>query len=318
MDNYDLTDAAGPEAAHPLPEPEPTAEQEQLSEQERDARRQQKQSNLISNRHYRKSHKEVALDKELRRRAKGEKLSAVVSSLLDDTLVGSIQNYANVVSIQRLGYNDHGPVHARIVALNCLRLFELLEEGGIPASIVNEDMGDREDALIAVFMAAYLHDLGMSVTRDNHEQHSIYLADPFIHKHLSKVYPDEGMIYMLKSLITECIVGHMGHYKVNSVEAGILMVGDGSDCTRGRALIPSQLAKNPMLGDIHRFSASAIDSITIRKGERKPVRIDVFMNSSAGLFQVEEVLIGKARISPIINFLEVAAHLEGKERIYIQ
>ena len=43
------------------------------------------------------------------------------AALVNDPLVGSIQNYANVVSIQRLGYNDHGPVHARIVALNCLR-----------------------------------------------------------------------------------------------------------------------------------------------------------------------------------------------------
>jgi metal-dependent HD superfamily phosphatase/phosphodiesterase len=310
-----------PEADPPLPDPklEAESERENLGEDaaQREARRQAK-SSLISKRHYRKSHKEVALDKEIRRRAKGEKFAQLAQAMVDDTLVGSIQNYANVVSIQRLGYNDHGPVHARIVALNCMRIFDLLEKSGVHASIVSEDMGDSEDAQIAIFMAAFLHDLGMSVTRDNHEQHSIYLADPFIHKHLGNVYDDDGKIYMLKCLITECIIGHMGHFKVNSVEAGIVMVGDGADCTRGRALIPSQLAKNPMIGDIHRFSASAIESVSIRKGTRKPVRIDVVMGSSAGLFQVEEVLIGKARISPIMNYLEIAAHLEGKERVYIQ
>jgi len=167
-------------------------------------------------------------------------------------------------------------------------------------------------------MAAFLHDLGMSVTRDNHEQHSLWLADRFIDAILGRVYKDEGRIYMLKSLIAEGIIGHMGHYKVASVEAGIIMIGDGADCTKGRAIVPTSLAKNPMIGDIHRFSASAIDSVTIRAGERKPVRIDVFMQSSAGLFQVEEVLIGKAKASPIMNLLEIAAHLEGKERLYLQ
>lgn len=273
---------------------------------------------FISKRHYLKSHKEAALDRELRKRAGAGNLAKVMASILDDKLVGSMQNYANIVSIRRLGYNDHGPVHARIVALNCLRIFELLEQGGVKPSIVNEEVGDREDAQIAIFMAAFLHDLGMSVTRQDHEYHSIQLAERFILKHLGVIYADEGKIYMLKSLIDECIVGHMGHYKVHSVEAGIVMVADGADCTRGRALIATNLAKNPMLGDIHRFSASAIDAVHIKKGAHKPVRIDVFMSSSAGLFQVEEVLMGKARNSPIMNYVEIAAHLEGKERLYLQ
>src|SRR5437762_1301777 len=70
---------------------------------------------FISKRHYRKSHKEAMLDKELRKLAGTGHLERVISALIDDTLIGSIQNYANVVSIRRLGYNDHGPVHARIV-----------------------------------------------------------------------------------------------------------------------------------------------------------------------------------------------------------
>lgn len=296
----------------PLPDPE-------LEKQSvRDSKTGISKSGQIGQRHYRKSRKELALENELRRQTPGEKLQRVVKAVLEDELIATIQNYANVVSIQRLGYNDHGPVHARIVTLNCLRIFHLLEENGIHPSIVTEEVGDREDALIAIFLASFLHDLGMSVTRDNHEQHSVSIADQFIHKHLQPIYRNEGMVYVLKSLITECIVGHMGHYKVSSVEAGIVMVGDGADCTRGRALIPTQIAKNPMIGDIHRFSASAIDSVSIHKGRHKPVRIDVFMKSSAGLYQVEEVLIGKARISPIMNYLEIAAHLEGQERLYLQ
>jgi uncharacterized protein len=314
MDTIDST-AVG--ATHqPITDPE--AERPEPSDPREAAERKRAKSALISKRNYQKSHKEVALDNELKRRASGGRFGKLVHAMVEDKLIGTMQNYANVVSIQRLGYNDHGPVHARIVALNCLRMFELLEEGGIQPSIVLEEVGDREDALIAVFMAAFLHDLGMSVTRDNHEHHSIILAEKHILRHLCDVYADEGQVYMLKSLINECIVGHMGHYKVNSVEAGIVMVADGADCAWGRALIPSQIAKNPMLGDIHRFSASAIESVSIRRGENKPVRIDVMMNSSAGLFQVEEVLIGKAKVSPIMNYVEIAAHLEGKERLYLR
>lgn len=35
----------------------------------------------------------------------------VVQLLIDDAEVQAIQDYANTVSIVRLGFNDHGPVH---------------------------------------------------------------------------------------------------------------------------------------------------------------------------------------------------------------
>jgi uncharacterized protein len=273
---------------------------------------------LVSKRLYQKSPKEIALDKLLVKRAGDGRLGQIVAALVNDPLVGSIQNYANVVSIQRLGYNDHGPVHARIVALNCLRIYELLRAGGIEPSIVHEQVGDPEDALVAIFTAAFLHDLGMSVTRDDHEHLGITLADPFILKHLSGVYDDEGKVYMLRSLVHEGIIGHMAHYKVHSVEAGIVMVADGTDCTKGRAMIPQQIARGPVIGDIHRFSAGAIDTVHIRKGVHKPVRIDVHMTATSGLFQVEEVLMGKAKASPIMNHLEIAAHVNGQERLYLR
>lgn len=123
---------------------------------------------------------------------------------------------------------------------------------------------------------------------------------------------------MIKCLINECIIGHMGNYRIHSVEAGSVMIGDGADCTRGRAQIPVLLSKHPMLGDIHRFSASAITDVRLVKGKRKPVRVEVDMTTSAGLFQVEEVLMAKTKISPIMNYVEIAAYLDGKERLYLQ
>lgn len=317
-DDYPVNDLP-PVAGPPYPDPHPAVLEEAngLKGMPPSERRREKQ-HLISKRGYRKSRRERELDRELLARAGNGKLGIVMEHLVKDTLIGSIQNYANVVAIQRLGYNDHGPVHSRLVTLNCLRIFELLVAGGVDPSLVTEEMGSHEDSQIAITIAAFLHDLGMSVTRDHHEYHSLLIADRFILETLRKVYRDEGRVYMLRSLIFEAILGHMGHFRVNSVEAGIVMVGDGADATKGRAVVPTLIARNPMIGDIHRFSASAIETIDIKPGIRKPVRIDVHMTSSAGLFQVEEVLIGKAKASPIMNFLEIAAHLEGKERLYLQ
>ncbi len=273
---------------------------------------------LIFKRHYKKSHLEMRLDDRLKAVCPGGKLCDVVTGIINDPLVASIQNYANVVSIQRLGYNDHGPVHARIVALNTLRIIDLLNDGGVPPSVVSEEVATMDDAKVAGFLAAFLHDLGMAVTRDDHERHSIQMADHILDRHLSKVYDDEGQLWMMKCLINECIIGHMGNYRIHSVEAGSLMIADGADCTKGRAQIPVLLSKHPMLGDIHRFSASAITEVRIVKGKRKPVRIEVDMTASAGLYQVEEVLMAKAKLSPIMNYLEIAAYLDEKERLYLQ
>ncbi len=282
--------------------------------------RRREKRRLVTQRGYRKSKREIELDTEMRQAAMAtgdEKLVRVVDLLLAEKLLGVIQNYANIVSIQRLGYNDHGPVHARIVTLNALRIFDLLVAGGIQPSIVQEEVATLEDARIAVVLAAFLHDLGMSVCRDDHEKHGLFIADPFLLRILGEVYSDPGTVYMLRSLVAEGIVGHMAHYKVHSVEAGIIMVADGADCTAGRSFVPNLIPRNPMIGDIHRFSATAIHQVDIRAGTRRPVRIDVTMTSSAGLFQVEEVLMGKAKASPIFNHLEIAAHLDGVERLYL-
>ncbi len=38
------------------------------------------------------------------------------------------QEYANTVSIIRLGYNDHGPVHMRTVTYNAVIMLDLLKK----------------------------------------------------------------------------------------------------------------------------------------------------------------------------------------------
>jgi metal-dependent HD superfamily phosphatase/phosphodiesterase len=51
----------------------------------------------------------------------------------------------------------------------------------------------------------------------------------------------------------------------------------------------------------------AIDSLAILPGEKKPVRLTVFMNNSAGIFQVEEALASKINVGPLADQIELVA-----------
>jgi metal-dependent HD superfamily phosphatase/phosphodiesterase len=231
-----------------------------------------------------------------------------------DDEIHSLQEYANTVSIKRLGYNDHGPVHMRTVTLNALIMMGLLRKAGIPTSLEAEDAGTFEDSLTAVMLAAMLHDVGMSVGRQDHEVHSLYLSCPIMERILKEAYPaDPGRRVMVRSLALEGISGHMGNRTIHSLEAGVILVADGCDMKKGRARIPIALAASPRVGDIHKYSANSIEDVRIQPGKEKPVRIEVLMSSEVGLFQIEEVLLGKIAASTAKKYIELYALVNDNE-----
>lgn len=263
--------------------------------------------------------KEASLSRVLLKHTEG-KVHQLMTRLLSDEEVNLYHSYANVVSIRRLGYNDHGPVHARITTFNALKILRLLHEDGIETSLEQEKVCDYEDSQVALALGCFLHDIGMSVGRDTHEWHSINLTDPFIIKYLDWLYPDDmARRVVLRSVVHEVIVGHMAHTLIHSVEAGIVLVADGTDLTKGRSLIPLNLQLDPEVGDMHRFSANTISRVDIEKGKRKPVRITIQMDNATGLFQIEEVLMAKVKASPIMKHLEIAAQIgDEKPRMYLK
>jgi metal-dependent HD superfamily phosphatase/phosphodiesterase len=118
---------------------------------------------------------------------------------------------------------------------------------------------------------------------------------------------------MIRSLAQEAISGHMGNRAINSLEAGIVQVADGCDMKKGRARIPLALAGSPRMGDIHQYSANAIEELTIEAGKEKPISIRVNMSSEVGLFQVEEVLLNKIASGTAKSHIELYAILNGGE-----
>ncbi len=239
----------------------------------------------------------------------------MVKYLFADEELQEMQEYANNVSIRRLGFNDHGPVHMRQVVGNAIKMLNILHEAGIRTSIEIEEIGTFEDSMCAVILAGLMHDLGMAIGRQGHEEMSVLLAQPIIDRTLLHVFPDNlHRRVIIKSVATEAIIGHMSSRKIHSIEAGILLIADGCDMTKGRARIPMAINTTPKVGDIHKYSANAINRIGIHRGERKPIKIDIEMSGDVGFFQIEEVLLTKIDSSPSKEYVELYAGVAGQER----
>ena len=137
-----------------------------------------------------KSIKEVSLESKILKRLQNHKLCTdLVNYLFADEELQEMQDYANNVSIKRLGYNDHGPVHMRQVAANAIKMLNLLQSAGIQTSLEKEEIGTFEDSMCAVIIAGLMHDLGMMIGRQGHENMSVILAKPIIERTLMHIFP---------------------------------------------------------------------------------------------------------------------------------
>ena len=240
----------------------------------------------------------------------------VVQLLIDDAEVQAIQDYANTVSIVRLGFNDHGPVHMRTVCRNALKMLKIFYQAKIQTSLEKEQSGTFADSVTAVILASFFHDFGMTVGRQDHELYSAIIGQPIINSILKKVLPEEKDLkrrVTIYAMAMEGIIGHMGTRKIHSVEAGIILVADGCDMTKGRARIPMEINTKPSVGDIHKYSANSIEKVKILAGEEKPIKIEVHMSAVVGFFQIEEVLLQKISCSPIKDLIELYAGVDDDE-----
>ncbi|TYB31756.1 MAG: phosphohydrolase [Candidatus Mcinerneyibacterium aminivorans] len=265
-----------------------------------------------------KSYKENKLEDGILSKLSG-KSKQIASLIFNDREIITLQNHSNIVSIKRLGYNDHGPVHMKKTALNAMIMFGLLKNKNIKFNLEKEELGNSEDSRISILLASLLHDIGMSIGRDNHEFLSVNLSIPIITRLLKKIYPKNiEKRTVIRSTVIEGIIGHMANRTITSIEAGLVIIADGCDLEKGRARIPSLLSNEAKAGDIHRFSAQTITKLEIDEGKNKPIRINVHMKESAGLFQVEKVLLPKIKFSTIKPFIELYATINNsKKRNYL-
>jgi uncharacterized protein len=211
------------------------------------------------------------------------------------------------VTSERLGMSDHSWVHVQIVLNIALRLLRLLVKAGVkPAMVADHGMRDR-DAEVVVAAGALLHDAGMSIHRAEHEAFSLFLAERKLGELLVDVY-EEPERTVVTSEALHAIIGHRRQGEPYTLEGGVVRVADALDMAHGRSRIPFEAGR---LG-IHSLSAAAIEEVRISAGEERPVRVEIEMNNSAGIFQVDDLLAKKLRGTPLEGHVEVIAQVAGE------
>jgi metal-dependent HD superfamily phosphatase/phosphodiesterase len=236
------------------------------------------------------------------------KLRTVIERVNADRQLKGWWHVANVNASARLEINDHSWVHVQIVTNIALKLLRQLTKHGVEPAMVRDYGMTRDEAEIVVVLSALLHCIGMAVHRDGHEDFSLFLAEPKIRELLEGVY-EEPDLTVIASEVLQAIISHRADGHPLALEAGILRVADALDMAKGRSRIPFERGK---IG-IHSLSAAAIEEIAIADGEERPIMIEIRMNNSSGIYQVDGLLKAKLRGSGLEPYVEVIAHIDTEE-----
>jgi metal-dependent HD superfamily phosphatase/phosphodiesterase len=233
------------------------------------------------------------------------KLRRVLEHVNADPQIKGWWHVSNVNAVLRLQINDHSWVHIQIVTNIALKLLRLLVKHGVQPSLVREFRLTSDDAEVVVVLAALLHDVGMSIHRRDHEDWSLFLAEPKMRKLLEDVYEEPERTVVISEVL-QCITSHRADGEPLSLEAGVLRVADALDMAKGRSRIPFERGSV----SIHSLSAAAVDEVRITDGESRPVMVEIVMNNSSGIYQVDGLLKAKLRGSGLEPYVEVVARID--------
>ncbi len=255
----------------------------------------------------RKPLEEAIAESEVRAPTRGNrKLESFLSAVNEDEQVRTWW-YMAQVHAERLGMSDHSWVHMQIVLNIALRLLRLLVKAGVEPAVVTDHGLPSRDAEVVVAGGALLHDIGMSIHRNDHEAYSLFLAAGALDRLLADAYREPKRT-VIASEILHAIIGHRRRGEPYTVEAGVVRVADALDMAQGRIRIPMEAGRE----GIHSISAAAVDEVRIEAGEERAVRIEIDLNNSAGIFQVDDLLATKIRGTPLEGRVEVVAKIEGE------
>jgi metal-dependent HD superfamily phosphatase/phosphodiesterase len=233
------------------------------------------------------------------------KLRALLERVNADRQLKGWWHAANVNAVVRMQINDHSWVHIQIVANIALKLLRQLTKHGVEPSLVRDYAMSRDDAEVVVVLGALLHCVGMAVHREGHEDFSLFLAEPKMRELLDGLY-EEPELTIITAEVLQAITSHRDYGKPLTIEAGIIRVADALDMAKGRSRIPFERGSV----SIHSLSAAAIDDVEIKDGEHRPILIEILMNNSSGIYQVDGLLKAKLRGSGLEPYVEVVAHID--------
>jgi len=233
------------------------------------------------------------------------KLRRLLENVDADPQIKAWWHVANVNAVLRLAINDHSWVHIQIITNIALKLCRLLVKHGVQPSMVSDYGMEPDDSEVVVVLAALLHDVGMSIHRRDHEDWSLFLAEPKMRQLLADVYEEPERTVVVSEAL-QAITSHRADGEPLSLEAGILRVADALDMAKGRSRIPFERGSV----SIHSLSAAAIDEVRITDGQSRPVMVEIVMNNSSGIYQVDGLLKAKLTGSGLEPYVEVIARID--------
>ena len=233
------------------------------------------------------------------------KLRTLIERVNADNELKGWWHVSNVNAVSRMAINDHSWVHIQIVTNIALKLLRQLTKHGIEPSLVLDYGFENDDSEVAVALGALLHDVGMSIHRDGHEDFSLFLAERKSRELLEGVYELPELAVIVSEVLHE-ITSHRADGRPLTLEAGVLRVADALDMAKGRSRIPFERGSV----SIHALSAAAIDKVQITDGDARPIMIEILMTNSSGVYQVDGLLKEKLRGSGLEPYVEVVAHID--------
>ncbi len=220
---------------------------------------------------------------------------------------------ANVNAVERLNMTDHGPVHVKIVMNIAVRMLRILVEAGVEPGVVTNYQLEPKDAEVVVALAALFHDLGMSIHRADHESYSLFIAEAKLREILPELY-ETRVASIIRSEVLHAIISHRSGGKPLTLEAGVVRIADALDMAKGRSRIPFEQGSR----SIHSISAAAVESVAIERGTKKPIAVVIHLSNSAGLFQLDQLLLSKLEGSGLEPHLEVDVKVDDHEKTLLE
>jgi len=212
---------------------------------------------------------------------------------------------ANLMAVERLGLSDHGETHIRIVANASLRLLRLLMENGFGTATANQAGLSREDAEVVVVLAAALHDIGLAIHYDQHQDFSLPLALEKARQLLANIYPVRERTILLAETLHAIATHHTGR-RCLTLEASVLRVADALDMTKGRSRTPAD----------HALTVG-IEEVTLQRGEQFPVRIQIRMTQAAGVGYAETMLRERLHETMLSGQVEAVASIDMSDTVQL-
>ena len=232
--------------------------------------------------------------------------ASVVREVEADDEVRALLEMSNINAVKRLGYNDHGPVHAKIVAGTSLELMKLLVQRGVQFTAIEHGTAKSLDEVkLILLLASFLHDAGNAVHRHLHEAVGSVLVKDVVDRLLGKLLPRPlHQRVLIRQEILSAIYSTAMDVQALTLEASIVKLADGLDMSEGRARLPYRLGKV----DMHSLSALNVKRVTLSAGDEVPIVVSVYMSDLAGFFQVEEVLLPKLNGGKLKGMVKVEVY----------